>query len=452
MMELRIENATIIPMTAREKILKDGRIHIKEGKIIEVSSGKKRRANEKAKYINGAGMIIIPGLINTHVHLFQTLIRGKLDNLLLLDWLKEIYAVGKVLTAKDCYQGALLGCLESIRSGTTTLVDHHFLFRDREIADAILTAFKETKIRGFLVRGMMDEGDLVPREAKQSHDEIFNHCDDLLSRYSKDIKDKKMGIMVGPNTPGINCTPELIRKVKRFADDKRIRISTHIAENDGIVKQVREKYGYAGVVEFLHSLDFLGEEVIGAHCVRLNPLEIKILKETETKVAHNPVTNMFMADGVAPIARMLQAGVTVSLGSDSTAANNSQDMFEVMKTTALLQRVANLDASLLPPWEVLELATIHGAKALGMEKEIGTLEPGKRADLIGIDFSSSPHAVAMHSEVSQIVHCARPSDVKLVMIDGEMIMEGGVIKGIKEENILREGQRTGLSLVKRIGK
>jgi 5-methylthioadenosine/S-adenosylhomocysteine deaminase len=159
---------------------------------------------------------------------------------------------------------------------------------------------------------------------------------------------------------------------------------------------------------------------------------------------------MFLGDGVAPIAQMLNEGVTVSLGSDSTAGNNSQDMFEVMKTTTLLQRVVALDATLLPPWDVLELATVNGAKALGMEKEVGTLEPGKRADLIGIDLSSSPHNVAMHSEVSQIVHCARPSDVKLVLIDGEIIMEEGMIKGSKEEDILREGQKTGLNLVKRI--
>lgn len=451
-MEVLIENVTIIPMTEREKVIRNGRIHIKDGKIIEVANGKQKDVNEKVRYINGRGMIIMPGLINTHVHLFQTLIRGIFDNLPLIDWLKRMYAIGKVLTARDCYQGALLGCLESIRSGTTTLVDHHFIFKDGEIADAILDAFKEIKMRGFLVRGMMDEGDIVPQEVKQSHSEIFNHCENLLSRYAKDIKDKKIGIMVGPNTPGINCSPELLREVKRFANEKGIRISTHIAENDNIVREVRKKYSYAGVVEFLYSLHFLGEEVIGAHCVRLNPLEIKILKETNAKVAHNPVSNMFLGDGVAPVNQMLREGVTVSLGSDSTAGNNSQDMFEVMKATTLLQRVTNLNATLLPPWEILELATVNGAKALGVDKEIGTLEPGKRADLIGIDFSSSPHATAMHSEVSQIVHCARPSDVSLVIIDGKIIMEGRVIKGNKEENILREGQRTGLSLVKRIEK
>ena len=396
-------------------------------------------------------MIIMPGFVNAHVHLFQTLVRGIFDNLPLLHWLKKMYRTQKVLTAKDCYHGALLGCLESIRSGTTSLVNHQSTFADNESADAILTAFKEMKIRGFLVRAMMDEGALVPPESKQSHEEIFSHCDGLLSRYSKDIKNKRIGILVGPNTPGINCTPELIKESKRFAKDKGIRMSTHIAENDGIVQQVRDKYGYAGVVEFLHSLNFLGEEVMGAHCVRLNPLEIKILQETKTTVVHNPVSNMFLADGVAPVSRMLREGVNVSLGSDSTAGNNSQDMFEVMKATTLLQRVTLLDATLLPPWEVLELATVNGAKALGMEKEIGTLEEGKKADLIGLDFSSSPHAIALHDVVSQVVHCARPSDVKLVVIDGEIVMEGGVMKGIQEDRILREGQRTGVNLVRRIG-
>ena len=449
-MELVIHDATILPMTKRGRIIRGGTIHVEDGKITGVLDAKAREDSTKVKCIDACGMIIMPGLINAHVHLFQTLIRGMCDNLPLLDWLRKIYAVGRVLTAKDCYQGALLGCLESIRSGTTTVVDHHFLFRDREIADAILTAFKEMKIRGFLVRGMMDEGDLVAPEAKQTHDEIFQHCDELLTRYAQDIKSKGLGIVVGPNTPGVNCSPELIREAKRFANDKGVRISTHIAENDGIVKQVREKYGHAGVVEFLDSLDFLGEEVMGAHCVRVNSREIRILEETGTKVVHNPVSNMFLADGIAPVAEMLREGATVSLGTDSTAGNNVQDMFEVMKTTTLLQRVASLDATLLSPWEVLELATINGAKALGLEDEIGTIEPGKRADLIGIDFSASPHAVAMHSEESQLVHCARPSDVKLVIVDGEIIMQGGVIQGNKEQVILEEGQRTGLHLVERM--
>ncbi|HSB03792.1 MAG TPA: amidohydrolase [Thermodesulfobacteriota bacterium] len=449
-MDLWIENATLIPMTERGRVIRGGTVRIQAGTISEITTTRIAKNEAKGKVIDGRGMIVLPGLINAHVHLFQTLIRGQFDNLPLLDWLKGIYATGKALTAKDCYHAALLGCLESIRSGTTTLVDHHFLYNDPESADAILTAFKEIKIRGFLARGMMDEGELVAPEARQTHEAIFNHCDDLLSRYSKEIKEKKIGILVGPNTPGINCSPGLIRKAKEFAKERGIRISTHIAENDGIIRQVRGKYGCGGVVEFLHSLDFLGEEVLGAHCVRVSPLEIKILGETKTKVAHNPVSNMFLADGVAPVAQMLREGITISLGTDSTAANNSQDMFEVMKATTLLQRVSALDASLLPPWEVLELATVHGARALGLEDEIGTLEPGKRADLIGIDFSSSPHAIAMHSEVSQIVHCARPSDVKLVVIGGEIVMEGGVIQGSKEQDILRQGQETGEDLINRI--
>jgi 5-methylthioadenosine/S-adenosylhomocysteine deaminase len=449
-MELWIDHATLLPMTERGHIIKNGSIHIKDGRIAGIAQGRKTKGRPQVRRIDAAGMIILPGLVNTHVHLFQTLIRGICDNLPLLDWLKKIYAVGKVLTARDAYQGALLGCLESIRSGTTTLLDHHFLFRDPEIADAILAAFKETKIRGFLARGMMDEGALAPPEAKQSPEEMFHHCDDLLSRYAGEIREKRLGILVGPNTPGINCTPQLIKETKRFARDKGLRISTHIAENDGILKEVKERYGCSGVVEFLDTLGFLGEEVIGAHGVRLNSGEIEILRDAGTTVAHNPISNMFLADGVAPIASMLREGVNVSLGTDSTAGNNSQDMFEVMKATTLLQRVATLDATLLPPWEVLELATVNGARALGLEKEIGSLEAGKRADLIGLDFSSSPHAIALHDAASQIVHCARPSDVKLVMIEGEILMERGIMKKIGEEKILKDGQKAGIGLVRRM--
>ncbi len=450
-MDVIIENATLIPMTERGKIVRGGWIRIQGGKIADVSSEGGTRASKRGiESLDAKGMIIMPGFVNTHVHLFQSLLRGTMDNMPASLWLKKIYSTAKVLRAEDCYAGAMLGCLESVKGGTTTLIDHHCLFRDGEIADAILSGFKEIGIRGFLVRSMMDEGEWVAQEAKQSHSEIFNHCDDLLSRHSDDLKKGRVGIMVGPNTPGINCSPELIREVKKFAQGKRIRISTHIAENDDIVAQARRKYGYAGVVEFLHSLNFLGEEVLGAHCVRLNPLEIKIMHETKTKVAHCPITNMIAGDGVAPVAQMMRGGVTVSIGSDSTASNNTQDMFEVTKITSLLQRVHNLDATLLPPWEVLELATINGAKALGMEKEIGTLEPGKRADLIGIDLTSSAHGVTMHSEISQIVHCAQPADVKLVMIDGDIVVEGGRLKRGGEEEVLRKGQAAGESLVKRI--
>lgn len=449
-MDIRIQNATLIPMTKKGLVIRGGSVLIRSSRIAEITQSGEQKEKEGMKVIDGRRLIILPGLINAHVHLFQTLLRGKFDNLPLLDWLRGIYASAKALTVKDCYYGALIGCLESIRSGTTTLVDHHFLYHDPEIADAILSAFKETKVRGILVRGMMDEGEWVAPEAKQPHEVIFKHCDDLLSRYSKEMSHKKIAIWVGPNTPGINCSPGLISGAKQFAKAKGIRISTHIAENDGIVQQTKKKFGFDGVVEFLHHLNFLGEEVLGAHCVRVNPDEMDILSQTGTKVVHNPVSNMFLGDGVAPIAQMLKKGITVSLGTDSTAANNSQDMFEVMKTTTLLQRVTALDPSLLPPWDVLELATVCGAKCVGLSDEVGTLEPGKRADLIGIDLSLSPHAVAMHSEVSQIVHCARPSDVKLVMIDGEIVMEGGTVRTADEEQILREGQKIGESLVSRI--
>src|SRR6185312_11012265 len=183
-------------------------------------------------------------------------------------------------------------------------------------------------------------------------------------------------------TPPINTTPDLLREIRRFADDKSLGISAHVAESHSVVECVRREHGTSGVVEFLHQFGIPAANSVFAHSVHVSPAEIAILKETGTSVSHNPVSNMMLGDGVAPVVEMLRQGVNVALGTDGAASNHSQDLFDTMKSASLLQRVHHQDASVIKPYDVLKMATVGGARALGLGSICGTIEPGKRADLI----------------------------------------------------------------------
>jgi len=230
-----------------------------------------------------------------------------------------------------------------------------------------------------------------------------------------------MKLMTGPNTPPINTTPALLREIRRFADDQGLGISAHVAESKSVVECARREHGANGVVELLHRFGIPGPDAIFAHSVHVSAEEIKMLKETGTSVSHNPVSNMMLGDGVAPVVEMLREGVTVALGTDGAASNHSQDLFETMKAASLLQKVHHQDAGVIDAYTVLRMATIGGARALGLESICGTIEAGKRADLILVDVENM-HNQPVNDLFSQLVHCAKASDVRTVIVNGELLL------------------------------
>jgi 5-methylthioadenosine/S-adenosylhomocysteine deaminase len=449
-MRILIEQATVVTMNDGDEVLTPGWIDIRDGAIAAVSStplafeGTDRR-------IDGRGKVVMPGLVNAHTHLFQTFIRGVYEHLPFTEWLRRIYHCGRALRAEDCRLSAMLGCLESLKGGVTTVMDHHFLNRGVELPEATLAGMRAIGVRTVLARTIMDIGDLAPREVIESPDEGLRSVQALLDNHRDDAGGGMLTLMTGPNTPGVSASGEAALAAQRFALERGIGVSAHIAESRSVVEAVKRRSGHDGVITWLDSLGALGSNWIAPHSVHVSPEEIEILARRGVVVCHNPVSNMTLGDGIAPVVEMLKAGVTVTLGSDGPASNNSQDMFEVIKTAALLQRARLQDATAVLPRQALRMATVNAAKALGLGALIGSVEIGKRADLIMLDLLAAPHTVAVHDVISHLVHCVKSSDVELAMVDGRILMERRRVSGTDEEKVLGQSQEAAERLVARLG-
>ena len=440
-----IENATVVTANSRDEVLPRGFVTIEDGAIVSVSQDPPEGAVDRR--MDAAGKVVMPGLVNAHTHLFQTLIRGVYEHLPFTDWLRRIYDCGRVLTPDDCHVSAKLGALEALRSGVTTLVDHHFLNRGSELPSATVAGMRELGLRTVLARTIMDLGDLAPPEVLETAEQGLRSTEALIEQHRGD---PLLTLMTGPNTPGASASAELSCDVQRWAVERGLRVSMHVAESRGLTEAVRERTGHEGVVAWLDACGALGPNVLAAHSVHLTANEIGLYARHGVSVSHNPVSNMFLGDGIAHIAEMLHAGVNVALGTDGAASNNSQDMFEVLKMAPLLQRARTLDPHAISPAQAIRMATINGARALGLDHLTGSLEPGKRADLIVLDLRGAAHTVAVHDVPSQIVYCARPSNVELVMIDGHVLLDEREVIGFDEPRFLAEAQLAGEDLVRRL--
>jgi 5-methylthioadenosine/S-adenosylhomocysteine deaminase len=436
-------------MDPTDRVLSHAWLDIRDGEIVRVSSQPIPPTPEHER-IDARGKVVMPGIVNAHTHLFQTLIRGVYEEMAFPDWLRAIYACGGSLTPEDSFLSAQLGCVESLRSGVTTVVEHQFLNRGEQLAEATIAGMRSAGTRVVLARTIMDLGDLAPREMLETAEQGLRSFERLWSAHESELHDGMLTLMTGPNTPGASSTGELAHATRQFAEERGIGQSMHLAESTSVLRTVRERYGHPGVVAWLESIGALGPRILAAHSVHLSADEIAIMARRGMSVSHNPVSNMFLGDGIAPIVELLAAGVNVALGTDGAASNNTQDMFEVLKMSSLLQRVRLQDGGAVPPTQALRMATINGAKALGLEDRIGSIEVGKRADLVILDLRASAHTVAVHDVVSQLVYCARASDVETVMVDGEILIAHGAPTRIDEPRLLAEAQVKGEQLVARL--
>jgi 5-methylthioadenosine/S-adenosylhomocysteine deaminase len=444
-----VEAGAVVTVNERDEVLEPGWIDIHDGAITAVSrtpidaTGADRR-------IDARGKVVMPGLVNAHTHLFQVLIRGVYEHLPFRDWLRSIYHCGRILTEEDCYVSARLGSVEALRSGVTTLVDHHFLNRGLALPEATLAGMRSIGLRTVLARTIMDLPDLAPPEILETPEQGLRSVEALLANHAHELDDGLLTLMTGANTPGISASGELAQAVTQFATDHNIRTSAHIAESPSVVDAVRQRYSRDGVVRWLDELGALAPTLLAAHAVHLSPDEVGIFASRGVSVSHNPVSNMFLGDGIAPVVDMLSAGVNVALGTDGAASNNSQDMFQVLKMASLLQRAQTRDPHAVPPAQALRMATINGARALGLDALTGSLEPGKRADLIVLDLQAAAHNVAIHNVCSHLVYCAKASDVKSVLVDGELVMDDGTIPTLDEPALLAQAQDAARHLVTRL--
>lgn len=432
-MDLAIENCTIIPMNKKEPI-KNGIIGIR-GKRIAIVDSKVHLEKIKAKRtINAEGKVAIPGLVNCHTHVAMTLFRGIAEDKSLEEWLKNIiWPLEAKLQAEDVYRGALLGCVEMIKSGTTCFVDMYFH------EDMVAKAAEKIGLRAVLAPGIIEAGkpSLGERMLKEATKIIENH---------KNFNENRIRFLLGPHAV-YTCSPELLMKIKETSKKLKIGLHIHLAESEEIAEKIVKEYG-ASETELLEKIGFLGPEVLAAHCIHLSDRDIKILAKNRVNVVHNPVSNMKLGQGAARIKRLIDEGVNVCLGTDGPASNNSLDMFETMKLACLLQKLIYRDPSVLSAWQTLRMATINAAKALGLEDEIGTIEVGKKADIILLNFDE-PNLNPIHDYYANLVYSAKGENVDTVIIDGRIIMENRKIKTVNEAEVIKEANEAAKSLIER---
>ncbi|MDH5267787.1 MAG: amidohydrolase family protein, partial [Candidatus Bathyarchaeota archaeon] len=384
--------------------------------------------------IDSKGKVATPGLINCHTHLPMTLFRGIAEDQPLTTWLTQtIWPLEAKLTPNDIYQGALLGCLENIKNGTTTFADMYF--HEEKIAKAV----EKAGLRAVLAQG------IIEAENRQKGEHMLKESVEFAQKYDG-YADGRVTTQLGPHAV-YTCSPQLLSQTREEASKLGIGIHIHLAESKQMAKLVKKRHGLTEI-ELLESIDFLKSNVLAAHCIYLMEKEMRIMAKHNVKVSYNPTANMKIASGTPKIKTLVNLGITVGIGTDGPASNNNLDMFKEMKTAALLQKIRYMDPTVLKAQQVLEMATIDGAKALGLEKTVGSLEVGKKADIILIDFRK-PHLTPIHDPYANIVYSARGSDVDTVIVNGKLLMEGRKVKTLDEQEVMQKAQRTASNLLTR---
>ena len=405
--DILIKNGTILTMDSSNSRIEDGLIGINGDSILYIGTEQPQNVFEARTVIDAKGGIILPGLINGHTHAAMTLYRGLADDLPLMEWLNNyIFPLEKKINADFVYTGTLLACAEMIMSGTTTFCDM-YIFE----GDAALAA-KAAGMRCVVGEVLYDFDS--PNYGTATNG--LRYTESLIEKWQND---PLITIAVEPHAL-FTCSPDLISASNRLALKYNVPLIIHLAETNNELLKIKEMYGKRPV-EHLYSLDILGPHLIAAHCVHINDEDISLLSKNMVKVIHNPESNMKLASGIAPVPDMLSSGITIGLGTDGCASNNDLDLFSEMDTTAKLHKIKNMDTTVMDALSVLRMATIEGAKALGIGNMTGSLERGKRADIIIIDINK-PHLVPLYNPYSHLVYSAKGSDVSHTIINGRLVM------------------------------
>ncbi|MFZ5924359.1 MAG: 5'-deoxyadenosine deaminase [Bacillota bacterium] len=395
--------------------------------------------------IDAVGKIVMPGFVQAHVHLCQTLFRGQADDLELLDWLKlRIWPLEGAHDEESVYWSAMLGIAELIRGGTTSIIDmetvHH--------TESAFMAIDASGIRATSGKVMMDYGSEVPSTLMESTSDSLRESEALMNRWHMH-DDGRIRYAFAPRFV-VSCTDELLMQVRDMARAAAVLLHTHASENRGEVELVQQDRGLRNVV-YLRELGLTGPNLVLAHCIWLDDEEMAVLRDSGTKVVHCPSSNLKLASGIAKIPEMLETGVFVSLGADGAPCNNNLDVFQEMRHAALIQKV-RLGPTAMPARTVLEMATLGGARAMGLEDEIGSIEPGKRADVVILDLNVPHAAPAEHVDVvSRIVYEATAADVETTIVDGRVLMYRRKLLTIDEEEVVREANKAIKRVLERSG-
>ena len=412
-----------------------GELLLVDGKIADV--GVNGRSADLV--IDAGGCAVIPGFIQTHIHLCQTIFRGAADDLALIDWLKKrVWPMEAAHSARSIAASARLGIAELIKGGTTCALTMETVNHTSEVFKVV----EESGFRATVGKCMMDKGDEVPAALREQTTRSIEESLALLDEWHGKA-DGRIRYCFAPRF-AVSCTRELLEKVAGLARSRGVMIHTHASENRTECSIVEGETGMRNI-EYLDSLGLTGSHVALAHCVHLSDHEIDMLETTGTNVVHCPSSNMKLGSGIAPIAGLLERGVSVSLGADGAACNNRLDMFTEMRTAALLQKAVH-GPEVLPASRVLRMATIDGARAMGLDGELGSLEVGKRAD-VAIVRLDRLHTTPTADVVSALVYGAEANDVDTVIIDGRLVMRDQELLTLDEGSVVAEAAAEAKELV-----
>jgi 5-methylthioadenosine/S-adenosylhomocysteine deaminase len=426
---LILTGSHLLTMDPNQTLIEEGGVAIGGDTILAVGKATDLLARyPAASVIAEPHGLIMPGLVNVHTHAAMALFRGLADDLPLMQWLQDhIFPVEATLTGELVYQGSLLSICEMIKSGTTSFCDM-YLF-----ADDVARAASAAGMRAWIGEVLYD----FPSPNYGPLENGFTYAQALLDRWRHH---PLVTITLDPHAV-YTCSPELLTRLGTMARDEGTLYVIHLAENEEEVRTCRDRYGRTPVAH-LEALGLLGPQVVADHCVMLTDAEISLLAERGVKVAHCPESNLKLASGIAPVVQMLQAGITVGLGTDGSASNNDVDLFGEMNTCAKIHKVDRMDPTVMSAATTLHAATLGGAGVLGAAHRIGSLEPGKKADCIVLDLDQ-PHLTPIYHPVSHLVYAARGSDVIHSVIDGRVVMHNRQLQTLDEAAILARAAEIG---------
>jgi 5-methylthioadenosine/S-adenosylhomocysteine deaminase len=424
--DILITNGLLLAMDKENTCIAPGALAIVGDRIAARGPADDFADWQASQVIDAAGGIVMPGLINTHTHAAMTCFRGLADDLPLMSWLNDfIFPAEAQLDEHKVYWGALLACAEMIMSGTTTFCDM-YLFEG-----AVAEAARQAGMRAVVGEVLYD----FPSPNYGPIERGFAYTEELIDRYREDAL---VSIAVEPHSPYL-CSPDLLRTAFHLSQTHGIPMVIHLAETAGEVEQVRRRYDCTPVAH-LARLGVLAPQVLACHCVVLTEHDIALLEEFDVKVSHNPESNMKLASGVAPVPALLEAGICVGLGTDGCASNNNLDLFLEMDSAAKLHKAVRLDPTVMDARLVAKMATLEGARALGLDGVTGSLEVGKKADVIIID-THKAHLVPMYHPCSHLVYAVRGSDVAGTIVNGRLLMQAGRLLTLDLERIISEVNR-----------
>lgn len=426
--DLVISGGTVLTMNASREIVEDGYVAIAKDRIVAVGPRSQLEKEYRSlRTIQASGQLVMPGLINTHTHVPMSLLRGIADDLPLKEWLEKFIfpAEAKNVTPEFVYWGSLLGDMEMIQSGVTTFADMYYF------EDQVARATKQAGLRAVLGETWLD----FPAPDNKSFDAMVSYTAQFLKQYQKD---SLITPAVAPHAP-FTVSPAHLMAAKELADQYHAPILIHVAETKTEDEDIKARY-HASPVQHLKNIGFLEDSVVAAHCVWVDDQDIATLKAFKVGCAHNPSSNMMLASGVAPVMKMIQAGLDVGLGTDGPAgSNNDFNLFEEIDLASKLQKISLMDPKALPARQSVEMATLGGARVLNMEKEIGLLEAGKKADVIVIDLNRA-NAVPLYDFYAGLAYSIKACDVDTSIIDGRIVMRHRRVLTLSEDQIFQKAR------------